>query len=288
MAHTRALSVRPFLAFAIYSCVVSSIPACGGGGGGNPGGPSPQPQTAVIQVTAPPSPVALTVCPPERCGSSAPEFEVLTTLTVRETGGVAGRVDSIGVTLRRSSDNVTILSTTISAASVQVRFPANGSVEVPFAIHHVQSDVTGPTAAALVLNATADGGRAVTANVTVPVAGPPTRSGLFITGNYRIEQAAVSTSCGDTAAPPTVTGWVTLTGPDSFQLADTGGTTFSGTVQGDGSLVATAVFGPDAGGQTFTQRLEGSFGGSGFTARLSVTVQPRNCAFTRNWTASRI
>jgi hypothetical protein len=90
------------------------------------------------------------------------------------------------------------------------------------------------------------------------------------------------------AAPPTVTGWVTLTGPDSFQLADTGGTTFSGTVQGDGSLVATAVFGPDAGGQTFTQRLEGSFGGSGFTARLSVTVQPRNCAFTRNWTASRI
>ena len=213
---------------------------------------------------------------------------MITTLTVRESGGVAGRVDSIGVTLRRNSDNVTILSTTISPASVQVPFAANGTAEIPFAIHHVQSDVTGPTTAALVINATADGGRATTATVSIPVNGPPTASGLFITGNYRIEQAAVSTTCGDTGTPPTVTGWVTLTGPNSFQLADTGGTTFRGAVQADGSFAADAVFGPDASGQTFTQRLEGTFGASGFTARLSVAVQPRNCAFTRNWSASRI
>ena len=43
--------------------------------------------------------------------------------------------------------------------------------------------------------------------------------------------------------------------PDSFQLRDTGGTTFTGTVQDDGRFVVNAVFGPDASGQTFTQRL---------------------------------
>lgn len=72
------------------------------------------------------------------------------------------------------------------------------------------------------------------------------------------------------------------------QLRDTGGTTFNGTVQDDGRFVANAVFGPDAGGQTFNQRLEGSFSSNGFTGLLSVTVQPRNCAFTRSWTASRL
>ena len=50
-------------------------------------------------------------------------------------------------------------------------------------------------------------------------------------------------------ASPRVTGWVTLTGPDTFQLRDTGGTTFNGSVAGDGRFSATAVFGPDAGGQ---------------------------------------
>ena len=48
--------------------------------------------------------------------------------------------------------------------------------------------------------------------------------------------------------PATVTGWVTMTGSDSFQLRDTGGTTFTGTVNATGGFVATAVFGPDASG----------------------------------------
>ena len=88
--------------------------------------------------------------------------------------------------------------------------------------------------------------------------------------------------------PATVTGTVThTTGSDTFTLRDTGGTTFNGTVQANGSFVANAVFGPDAGGQTYTQRLEGSFGTSGFTARLNVTVTPRNCAFTRDWTGTK-
>ena len=107
-------------------------------------------------------------------------------------------------------------------------------------------------------------------------------------GNYQIVQRAVENSCGDTGTPATVTGTVTHTaGAEAFTLRDTGGTTFSGTVQTNGAFVANGVFGPDSGGQTYTQRLEGTFSSSGFTARLSVTVSPRNCAFTRDWTGTK-
>jgi hypothetical protein len=265
----------------------TSLTAAGCGGSSTP--PTAPVLRAALQVTASPSPVALATCPPASCGTSAPaQFEIATTLTVREAGGVAGRIDSLGITLRRNNDNVTLLTTTINPPSVQVRFAANGTVTVPIAFHHAQEEITAQTTATIVVNATGDSGGTVSATLTLPVGGPPTRSGLFITGNYQIAQAAVTNTCGDTAAPPAVTGWVTLAGPDAFQLRDTGGTTFTGTVQDDGRFVATAVFGPDSGGQTYTQRLEGTFGSAGFTGVLSVSVQPRNCAFTRNWTATRV
>ena len=116
----------------------------------------------------------------------------------------------------------------------------------------------------------------------------PGPSGSPFAGNYTIVQRAVETSCGDTGTPATVTGTVThATGTEAFSLRDTGGTTFNGTVQANGAFTANAVFGPDATGQTFTQRLEGTFANNGFTARLSVTVSPRNCAFTRDWTGTK-
>ena len=52
-------------------------------------------------------------------------------------------------------------------------------------------------------------------------------------------------------------------------------------------FTATAVFGPDSTGNTYTQRLEGRFTTSGFTGRLNVNVLPKACAFTRNWTAAK-
>jgi hypothetical protein len=73
----------------------------------------------------------------------------------------------------------------------------------------------------------------------------------------------------------------------SFSMSDTGGTTFTGTVQNSGQFTATATFGPDANGQTFSQQLQGNFTTNGFTAMLSVHASPRNCDFTRNWTASK-
>jgi hypothetical protein len=261
---------------------------CGGGGGGPQPGPSPIPQ-ASIQVTASPSPVALAACPPASCGTGPAQYDVVTTLTLRETAGVAGRVESLAVTVRRNSDNTVLLTTTVNPASVQVPFAANGTATIPFAVHLPVPDVTAQSTVTAVVNAVDANGRAVTATVTIPVNGPPTASGLFVTANYQIVQAAVSTTCGDTGTPATVTGWVTLTGSDTFQLRDTGGTTFNGTIQAGGAFVATAVFGPDASGQTFSQRLEGAFvSGAGFTARLDVTVSPRNCAFTRNWTGTRL
>ena len=70
-------------------------------------------------------------------------------------------------------------------------------------------------------------------------------------------------------------------GAEAFVLADTGGTTFTGTVRPTGDFTATAVFGPDATGNTYTQRLEGRFTRTGFTGRLGVDVSPRACRFTR-------
>src|SRR5262245_52803941 len=119
-----------------------------------------------------------------------------------------------------------------------------------------------------------------------PNPGTPTNQ---IAGTYQIVQRAVETTCGDTGTPATVQGTVTTTaGSDAFVLRDTGGTTFNGTVQSNGQFSANAVFGPDTSGQTFTQRLEGTFTTTGFTGRLNVDVQPRNCRFARDWTGTRL
>jgi len=119
-----------------------------------------------------------------------------------------------------------------------------------------------------------------------PSPGTPTNQ---IAGTYQIVQRAVETTCGDTGTPATVNGTVTTTaGTDAFVMRDTGGTTFNGTVQANGQFTANAVFGPDASGQTFTQRLEGTFTTTGFTGRLNVDVSPRNCRFTRDWTGTKL
>jgi hypothetical protein len=105
---------------------------------------------------------------------------------------------------------------------------------------------------------------------------------------YRIDQQGVTDTCNQGTQIPAVNGTVTHTPSSStFTMSDTGGTNFSGTVENNGNFVANAVFGPDSGGQTFTQRLQGRFTTTGFTGQLAVDVQPRNCNFTRNWTATK-
>lgn len=116
----------------------------------------------------------------------------------------------------------------------------------------------------------------------------PTPRVLQVAGQYQITQQAVTDTCGQGTQIPSVTGTVTHTaGAAAFTLADSGGTTFTGTVQPSGDFTANAVFGPDSGGQTYTQRLQGRFTTAGFTGDLSAQVAPRNCDFTRNWTATK-
>jgi hypothetical protein len=65
------------------------------------------------------------------------------------------------------------------------------------------------------------------------------------------------------------------------------GTRFAGTVRRDRNFTATVTVGPDSGGQTYSERLEGRFTATGFSATLGVDVTPRNCRFTRSWTATK-
>lgn len=117
---------------------------------------------------------------------------------------------------------------------------------------------------------------------------PTTPGVLQVGGSYRIDQRAVSDSCAQTGTPASVTATVShIAGASTFSIADAGGTNFTGTVEQNGNFTASAVFGPDSGGQTYTQRLAGRFTTGGFTGDLSVDVSPRGCNFTRAWAATK-
>lgn len=120
-----------------------------------------------------------------------------------------------------------------------------------------------------------------------PTPGPtPGQAQLQIGGQYQIAQQAGADTCGQGTQIPSVTATVThAAGASTFVMADSGGTTFNGTVQTSGAFTATARL--ESGGQVFDQRLEGSFTAGGFTGQLAVTVQPRNCAFTRAWAGTK-
>jgi hypothetical protein len=111
---------------------------------------------------------------------------------------------------------------------------------------------------------------------------------LQVAGTYQISQTAVDDNCGMSSAPVTFNGTVAhAPGATTFTLTDTVGTVFTGTVEANGNFIATATVGPDAGGQTYAERLEGRFSATGFSSTLRVTMTPRNCQFTRSWTAAK-
>ena len=110
---------------------------------------------------------------------------------------------------------------------------------------------------------------------------------LQVAGQYQITQQTMTDTCGG-GQPPSVSATVTHTaGTNAFSMSDSGGTTFAGTVQTSGQFTATATFGPDANGQTFSQQLQGTFTANGFNATLTVHASPRTCDFTRSWTATK-
>jgi hypothetical protein len=129
----------------------------------NPAGPRP---TAVLEATASPSPVTPVVCPESSCGSLANQLEVTSTVTVRETAGVAGTIETVTLLLRRSSDNATIVN---AAPSVGTRFAASGSVSVPVAMHWGQNQLTTSATLTVTINARDDNGHTVNTSVAIPV-----------------------------------------------------------------------------------------------------------------------
>ena len=98
-------------------------------------------------------------------------------------------------------------------------------------------------------------------------------------------QQTVDNTCGDTGTPSAVTGTVTHTpGAEAFVLADTGGTTFTGTVQTTGDFTATRGVRARRHGQHLYATPRGPLHENRFTGRLGVDVSPRACRFTRDWT----
>src|SRR5262245_1592506 len=93
-----------------------------------------------------------------------------------------------------------------------------------------------------------------TASPTNPTPTQAQPAVLQVGGQYSIVQQAATDTCGQTGQPIPVTATLTHTaGATAFVLADTGGTTFTGSVAGSGEFTASAVFGPDGSGQTYTQ-----------------------------------
>ena len=135
-------------------------------------GKSPTPPTspspvAQIQLTANPATITPAVCPPSSCGPLTGQLEAATSVTVREPAGVGGNISSVSMILRRSSDNVTLASGTVSPTNG--RFAANGSVTIPLGVHYDQAQGASAGTLALTFTGTDDRGNPITATLSVPV-----------------------------------------------------------------------------------------------------------------------
>jgi hypothetical protein len=139
------------------------LSACGGG----PTGPRP---SARLEASASPSPINPIECPLSSCGSLLNQLEAASTLTIRETAGVAGIVESVSLVMRRSSDGAVVANAT---PSVGTRFSAGGSLALPVAVHWDRGQMTTDGSLAVMVNARDDNSHAVTVSLTIPVTAVP-------------------------------------------------------------------------------------------------------------------
>jgi hypothetical protein len=151
--------------------VAVAVLACACGSGDSPASPSGR---ASLTLGMAPSPVLEAVCPPSACGSGATQLYAVGTLTLRETAGVGGRVESLAMT-QRTGAGVTQGSGQFDASAVaglagSSRFAANGSLEVPgIGVHYDPALGGTPATLTVTLQATDDGGHSVSATLAVPV-----------------------------------------------------------------------------------------------------------------------
>lgn len=151
----------------LWILIVAVVAACGGGA---PAQPSSSSGRASIAATPSPTPVPLRACDPPEC--TTPGFEIAVSLTLAESGGVSGRVNSVTFTLRRDADQAVLVTGTIAPPWIQATFAGNGASTVPFTMHVARADVTGATTLTLVLHATDANNNQVDATVVVPVSAP--------------------------------------------------------------------------------------------------------------------
>jgi hypothetical protein len=150
---------------------IALLVGAGGCGGGGPSSPSGQ---AVLSLSLAPNPLPEAVCPPSACGVATGQVYAIGTLTVRETAGVAGRIDVVSMT-QRTVDGTVMASGQFDAAAIAAlagtnRFASNGTVTIPAvgvhydqALGHVAATVT------VVVQATDESGHAVSAMISAPV-----------------------------------------------------------------------------------------------------------------------
>lgn len=137
------------------------------------GGSSPSaPRQARVALAADPSPVQEAPC--GGCGAATQQLWAVTTLSVRETGGVGGRVSGIAVSAR--NDQGTMLgegrfdAAGLAALAGSSRLEANGSLEIPQLGPHYDRSLGGrPATLSLTLQLDDDAGHRVEASLDVPV-----------------------------------------------------------------------------------------------------------------------
>lgn len=160
---TRHLAPLLFVA-AMLSSACGSSPA-------GPSNPSAGPPLAIM-VTAAPNPNTGHLC--TGCGPLSTEREVTATITVAETGGGAGSVTTLTVTLRDSAGavaaNVEFDAASITqAAGGSNRLSALGRLTFPTGVHYSTSFLGRPGSLTLGVRAVDGSGGTVTAQVVVPV-----------------------------------------------------------------------------------------------------------------------
>lgn len=101
-----------------------------------PGSPGP-----ALAFTLSASPNSITGAPCGGCGAGSTDRESQTTITIRETGGAAGNVTAMAMTLRENGTNVVITQGEFDAAGITqmvgtTQLPASGTLNVPCMIHY--------------------------------------------------------------------------------------------------------------------------------------------------------
>ena len=130
------------------------------------------PASASIAVSASPSPIAGGAC--TGCGAGSTDRESKTTLTLQDSGGVAGTVTSIAMTLTANAGGQTIAqgsfdTTAITALAGTARIAANGSLAITCGVHYPASSAGVAATLTYSVHVTDDHGNQLSRDLIVPV-----------------------------------------------------------------------------------------------------------------------